>query len=171
MKKALLVLIPFFLVVSFLLTGCKTSSEKPIPQIPQFVNENEEFGVDINYYKVEEEFSKQYALEMDESTVNIFDSFRKLTEKCKGLISQKALDEIGNTSWEMQYIGFSNIPRIIKGTLIRDDYEISKLELELAIKQYQDKEITYEELMKKDAKYKQAKEEFQNFLKGFGIAD
>jgi len=27
-----------------------------MPQIPQFVNENEEFGVDIDYYKVEEEF-------------------------------------------------------------------------------------------------------------------
>lgn len=56
MKKILLVLISFFLVVTFLLTGCISSSEKPMPQIPQFVNENEEFGVDINYYKVEEEF-------------------------------------------------------------------------------------------------------------------
>jgi len=58
MKKALLVLIPFFLVASFLSTTCKTSSEKPMPQIPEFVNKNEEFGVDINYYKVEEEFQK-----------------------------------------------------------------------------------------------------------------
>ena len=56
MKKALLVLISFFLVVTFLLTCCISSSEKPMPQIPQFVNENEEFGVDIDYYKVEEEF-------------------------------------------------------------------------------------------------------------------
>jgi hypothetical protein len=56
MEKTLLVLTPFFLVASFLFTGCKISSEKPMPQIPQFVNENEEFGVNINYYKVEEEF-------------------------------------------------------------------------------------------------------------------
>jgi len=58
MKKALLVLIPFFLVVIFLLTGCISSEEGSMPQIPEFVNKNEEFGVDINYYKVEEEFQK-----------------------------------------------------------------------------------------------------------------
>jgi hypothetical protein len=56
MEKTLLVLTSFFLVVIFLLTGCILSVEKPMPQIPEFVNKNEEFGVDINYYKVEEEF-------------------------------------------------------------------------------------------------------------------
>jgi len=58
MKKALLVLIPFFLVVIFLLTGCISSEEGSMPQIPEFVNKNEEFGVNIDYYKVEEEFQK-----------------------------------------------------------------------------------------------------------------
>jgi len=58
MKKALLVLIPFFLVVIFLLTGCISSEEGSMPQIPRFRLQIEEFGVDINYYKVEEEFQK-----------------------------------------------------------------------------------------------------------------
>jgi hypothetical protein len=56
MEKTLLVLTSFFLVVIFLLTGCISSEEGSMPQIPEFVNKNEEFGVNINYYKVEEEF-------------------------------------------------------------------------------------------------------------------
>ena len=58
MEKTLLVLTSFFLVVIFLLTGCISSEEGSMPQIPEFVNKNEEFGVNINYYKVEEEFQK-----------------------------------------------------------------------------------------------------------------
>jgi len=56
MEKTLLVLTSFFLVVIFLLTGCISSEEGSMSQIPEFVNKNEEFGVNINYYKVEEEF-------------------------------------------------------------------------------------------------------------------
>ena len=58
MEKTLLVLTSFFLVVIFLLTGCISSEEGSMPQIPEFVNKNEEFGVNIDYYKVEEEFQK-----------------------------------------------------------------------------------------------------------------
>jgi hypothetical protein len=49
MKKTLLVLISFFLVVIFLLTGCILSVERPIPQVPQYASENEEFGMDSGY--------------------------------------------------------------------------------------------------------------------------
>lgn len=106
---------------------------------------------------------------MTDSTKNIFASFCNLTEKSKSFLTQEELDTIGNTSWEMQYIGFSNIPQIVKGALIRDNYALKKVEL--TIRQYQNKEITYEELTNKNNDYIQAREDFQSFLNEFAIAD
>jgi len=75
MKKTLLVLISFFLVVIFLLTGCISSREGPTPQVPQYANENEEFGIDPSYYKIEDYFSAQYAITMNDAAKKIFNSF------------------------------------------------------------------------------------------------
>jgi hypothetical protein len=170
MKKFFILLI-IFAIAGLLFIGCSSSSDNPLPEIPKYASENEEFGIDPDYYIVDDYFSARYALTMTDSTKNIFASFRNLTEKSKSFLTQEELGTIDNTSWEMQYIGFSNIPQIIKGALIRDNYALKKVEFELAIKQYQDKEITYEELTNINSDYIQAREDFQNFLNEFAIAD
>ncbi|MEW5922311.1 MAG: hypothetical protein AB1796_15495 [Bacillota bacterium] len=99
------------------------------------------------------------------------ESFKELTEKSKGKLTQRELEEIGNTSWEMQYLGFHNWMNSLEGTLRKQDYLIKKLELELARKQYEVGEIAEDELKQKETLFLLSKNEFQLFIDAYRIAD
>ncbi|WP_146141056.1 hypothetical protein [Stenomitos frigidus] len=59
----------------------------------------------------------------------------------------------------------------VTGTLKKQDYEIKKLELALAQKQFKDGEIPQAALVEKQASYQKAAREFKTFLNSFRIAD
>jgi hypothetical protein len=98
-------------------------------------------------------------------------SFKKLTEQSKNKLNQDALENIGNTSWEIQYLGFHNWAGTVEGTLRKQYYLIKKLELDLATRQYAAGEINVEEFREKETAYLQTKDDFQQFIDEFSIAD
>ncbi|MGD1914050.1 MAG: hypothetical protein ACFB2X_25390 [Rivularia sp. (in: cyanobacteria)] len=98
-------------------------------------------------------------------------SFRTLTEKSKPALGSKAVSIVGNTDWETQNLGFNNWLGAVEGTLRKQDYQIKKLEYQLAQKQYEDKAISQAILNQKQAAYRQAKEDFQAFVNSFSVAD
>ena len=59
----------------------------------------------------------------------------------------------------------------VTGTLKQQNYEIKKLELALAQKQFKDGEIPQAALAQKQASYQKAAQEFKTFLNSFRIAD
>jgi hypothetical protein len=59
----------------------------------------------------------------------------------------------------------------VTGTLKKQDYEIKKLELALAQKQFKDGEIPKTALVQKQASYQKSAREFKTFLNSFRIAD
>jgi hypothetical protein len=59
----------------------------------------------------------------------------------------------------------------VTGTLKKQDYEIKKLELALAQKQFKDGEIPQAALVQKQASYQKSAREFKTFLNSFKMAD
>jgi hypothetical protein len=98
-------------------------------------------------------------------------SFRILTEEAKGKISKQRLKEIGNTDWETQHLGFTNMPRSIEGALRKQDYLIKELCYQLAKEKFKQKAIDEKELLETKRAFEQAERSFQAFWDNFGIAD
>jgi len=98
-------------------------------------------------------------------------SFRILTEEAKGKISNQRLKEIGNTDWETQHLGFTNMPRSIEGALRKQDYLIKELCYQLAKEKFKQKAIDEKELLETKRAFEQAERSFQAFWDNFGIAD
>ncbi len=116
-------------------------------------------------------FSLQNSLSRIQQIKGALDSFRRLTATAKAKLGESALRNAGNTDPETQNLGFTNWLGSVEGTLKQQNYQIKKLEFELAQKQYQDREITKAALDQKAAAYRQAEKDFQAFLKTFRIAD
>lgn len=82
------------------------------------------------------EFARQYgtapALERLEQMRGFLQSFQNLTQRARGKMAAADLRAAGNTSREMQNLGFHNIPLVVEGTLLKQDYQLKQLEYELA---------------------------------------
>lgn len=98
-------------------------------------------------------------------------SFRKLTETARLSIPPEKLKEIGYTEWDMQNIGFRNLPQIIEGTLLKEEYLLKTSELEAAKIKFERKEITEEKFLEAQSAAKQAKEQFLLFWETFRLTD
>lgn len=122
-------------------------------------------------YTLNERFSVENSMRVLPQIKGALNSFHTLTEKSKSALGEKAISEVGNTDWEVQNLGFTNWVASVEGTIRRQDYQMKKLELELAKKQYEDKQIAKAVLEQKAASYQQAEQEFQKFWNSFGIAD
>lgn len=70
-----------------------------------------------------------------------------------------------------QFMAFSNSIGAVEGTLRKQDYEIKRLEFELAKVLFRDGEITKEQLDQKESAYNEAVSDFKAFWKSFGISD
>jgi len=121
--------------------------------------------------KLEERFTAKEAAYRTGQINDALKSFRLLTEKAEGKISKEEMDALENTSWEIQYLGFHNWTNTVLGTLLLQDYEIKKLELQLAEKQLQAGEIDKSTWELKELDYKEAKNKVQQFLDSYTIAD
>jgi len=81
------------------------------------------------------------------------------------------LAKIGNTSWEMQNLGFVNHVEVVKGTILKQEYLIKKLTYELAQIKSKSGEMNQRDLSKIKREYENAEKQFQEFWNTFGIAD
>ncbi|MDX2096346.1 MAG: hypothetical protein SFW36_01100 [Leptolyngbyaceae cyanobacterium bins.59] len=107
------------------------------------------------------------ALERVEQVRSALGSFQKLTQKSTATVRAG----VANTDWETQNLGFHNWVSSIEGTLHYQDYQIKKLELELAKKQYEDREIDRLTLEQKMQAFQKVEREFQTYWNSYKIAD
>lgn len=129
-------------------------------------NRDEPLNVTLN-----ERFSFQNSLSRIRQIQGALTSFRTLTDRSKTALGQRAIANIGNTDPETQNLGFTNWVGSVEGTLRQQNYQIKKLEFELAKKQFEDRQISQTALNQKRAAFEQADREFKNFLNSFTIAD
>lgn len=142
-----------------------TSTSKSV-QISQGVSRDEPLNSTIN-----ERFSLDNALTRIQQIRSALSSFRKLTNQSRQTLGASTIQAVGNTDPEIQTLGFYNWTGAVEGTVRKQEYQIKKLEYELAQKQYQDGEISQAELNKKFSEYESAQKSFQAFLRSFNIAD
>jgi hypothetical protein len=122
-------------------------------------------------YTYNERFSSKRSFESLATIKSVLDSFKKLTETVANKISKERLAKIGNTSWEMQNLGFVNHVEAIKGTILKQEYLIKKLAYELAQRKSKSGEINQRDLLEIKREYEKAKKQFQEFWNTFRIAD
>jgi hypothetical protein len=111
----------------------------------------------------EHAYSVQNGIERLHQMEGFLGSFQKLTDLTRNNLSPSVLREIGNTDWEMQGLGFHNIPIIIEGTLLKQDYQLRQVEYKLAQLQSLGGDITQDELEQKRSAYAEATRKFQTF--------
>ncbi len=68
-------------------------------------------------------------------------------------------------------MAFTNSVGAVEGALRKQDYEIKKLDFELAKVLFRDGEITQEQLGQKELAYNEAVNDFKAFWESFGISD
>lgn len=90
-------------------------------------------------------------------------SFKQLTVRARGRITATELNEAGNTGGDMQSIGFHNIPLVVEGTLLKQDYQLKQLEYELAQLRRVRGEVTDQDVERARDAYASATKRFQVF--------
>ena len=148
-------------------TGTAKHASPPAMQLSQRpVSPDEPLSDTLN-----QRFSLQNSLSRIQQIKGALESFRRLTATAKAKLGESALRNVGNTDQETQTLGFTNWVGSVEGTLRLQNYQIKKLEFELAQKQFKGGEIPKAALEQKAAAYRQAEKDFQAFLKSFRIAD
>jgi hypothetical protein len=120
---------------------------------------------------ITQRFAFAAAIARLEQIKQALNSFRQLTEGSRGLLQKKVISDVGNTDPETQTIGFPNWVEAVAGTLWSQNYQLKRLELALAQKQYQDGEISQSELEVKAKAYQNATTDFEQFWKSSPIVD
>lgn len=98
-------------------------------------------------------------------------SFRDLTAITADKITPEEKQQVGNLGWEIQNIGFYNYLKTVEGTLRKQNYDISKLEYELALERCTVGKVDQAEVAEKERKYQKAGSDMQDFLVKFHVAD
>jgi len=98
-------------------------------------------------------------------------SFRTLTVLSSERISSQEKQRIGNLDWDTQNLAFYNNVKSVEGTLYKHEFEIRKLEYELAMERKAAGKISQAEVVEKEKSYQEAWNSLQNFLAKFYVAD
>ena len=98
-------------------------------------------------------------------------SFHELTKLTTDRVSPEEKQQVGNLGIEMQTIGFYNWVKSVEGTLCKQEYEIRKLEYELALERNTSGKVSQAEVDEKEISYQKARITMQNFITKFHIAD
>ncbi len=164
--------IALLLVLVFLLAGCAATGQSPNTRAGEFEVPEDSFNEDnLQGSTLQETFSLEQSLYRVGQVREGLDSFRKLTEQSKTKLAKDIMEQVGNTGWEIQTLGFQNWPNTIEGTLRMQDYHIKKLNFELAVEKYEKGEITREDVQLAQKAYNDAKGDMQEFLDSYAIAD
>lgn len=108
-------------------------------------------------------YSSDQALRRLTQMQSFLASFSQLTEQARGKLTAAELDAVGNTSAEMQTIGFHNIPLTVEGTVLKQDYRLRQVQYELAQLKRQRGGISVQELNRARGAYEEATKRFQVF--------
>lgn len=119
----------------------------------------------------QERFNTPNALLGVEYITGWLKSFAELTTLTAKQVSLEEKQQIGNLGVEMQTIGFYNWPKVVEGTLRKQEYEIAKLEYELAVERQVAGKVSQGEVNEKEKKYQEASSNIQKFLAKLHIAD
>ncbi len=98
-------------------------------------------------------------------------SFQALTNLTANRMTHEEKLQVGNLGADMQTIGFYNWVKSVEGTLYRQNYDISRLEYELALERLAAGKASQAEVTEKEKKYQEARSDIQKFLTKFHIAD
>lgn len=155
-KRALGTVLPLIavLLIGFALSACATEEPQQTKQDPIALEPS-----------VEEQLEPVHP---DESVSDTFNDRFSLQNAVTRLSLVE--DLAGDLSGE-QAMAFNNSVGALEGTLRKQEYQIAKLEFELAKHQYRDGNITREQLDEKASAYLKATEDFKNFWSIFGISD
>ena len=168
----LFILVFLIILIPLLLSGCTTKNQNPNANAGEFIVPEDTFNADnLQGSTVEEAFSLDQSLYRVGQVREGLSSFRKLTEQGKTKFKKDILDQIGNTGWEVQTLGFHNWPNTIEGTLRLQDYQIKKLEFALAVERYEKGKIAKDAVEQAQKTYNDAKSDMQEFLDSYSIAD
>lgn len=118
-----------------------------------------------------ERFTLGYALTGVQNINEWLNSFRALTILTDERTTLEEKRQVGNLGTDMQTIGFSNWVKSVEGTLRKQDYDIRRLEYELAQERYAAGKVSQAEVAEKDRRYQEAEGNLQDFLAKFHIAD
>ncbi len=90
-------------------------------------------------------------------------SFEELTTRARGTLTELELRSVGNTDGAMQNVGFHNIPLIVEGTLLKQDYQLTQVQYELAQLRLARGEVAEAEVERSRAAYAAATKRIQLF--------
>lgn len=99
------------------------------------------------------------ALEHLDSIKSSLNSYTEMTE----LADSKLKDKVGNTSWEIQNIGFPNWTNYIQGTLLKQNLKIAELERKLA--------STPEDILRAQNYLDHAQNDYKDFIQRHQVVD
>ncbi|GDY25295.1 hypothetical protein AHAT_11850 [Agarivorans sp. Toyoura001] len=113
-----------------------------------------------------EDYSSRFSLEESQASIeyvaDALSSFRKLTEK-----SPKELTEqVDNTGWDIQNLGFINWVDTVTGTLLLQHYQIAELRYQALTES-----TSMEEKKKAEQAMVTAKEQYQEFTSKLQVMD
>lgn len=98
-------------------------------------------------------------------------SFRELTRITADRITPEERGQVDNLGADMQSIGFYNWTKSVEGTLRKQNYDICRLEYELALEKLATGKVSQAEVSEKEKRYQEASKDMQDFLSKFHIAD
>jgi hypothetical protein len=108
-------------------------------------------------------YSPSTALQRLDQLRGFLNSFKQLTARARGRLTATDLRDAGNTSGEMQSIGFHNIPLVVEGTLLKQEYQLKQVEYELARLRHLRGEVAEEDVARARRAYAEATKRFQVF--------
>jgi hypothetical protein len=126
---------------------------------------------EVASHTLKKRFSPENSLDCIKKINKALESFRILTEKSKDTLSSEEISVIGNMGWEIQHLGFHNWVAAVEGTLRKQDYQIKRVEFQLAEEKYKAGKIEKKEVEEKEVNRKKAERDFQTFWDSFCIAD
>lgn len=142
------------MLLGLALSACATEEPQPAQQDPIALEPS-----------VEEQLNPVHP---DESVSQTYNTRFSLEN---ALTRLSLLKEQGSEFSGEEAMAFNNSVGAIEGTLQKQEYELKRLEFELAKHQYRDGHITKDQLDEKASAYLEGTEEFKTFWTNFGISD
>jgi hypothetical protein len=116
-------------------------------------------------------FSLENALAIVNTIQEWLESFRRLTAAAKNRVPSSTWKEIGNTEWDVQTLGFANMPRSLEGALRYQNWQLKRALHQLAMMEEQAGKAPAQKVEQARSELELAEQEFQAFWDSMSIAD
>lgn len=144
---------------------------QPVPELPELYSLPSSHPDTTTKFELENSLSYADALIQVKQTGEALQSFAKLTNAARKCVSREQLESIGNTSGDMQSIGFHNFPLTIEGALRLQQLRIAKLTLDLEEAKKRDGGATAADVEGRRKAYESEMAEFRKFWNTLKLSD